>query len=303
MKSIRKIRILINPRSGPGQSFRALRAAVDAHLECPGNDVSYQYMQGKEDGTTKARRAVDEGVDTVLVVGGDGTISSVGRVLMNTRTMLGVIPAGSGNGFARHFGIDLRPARAVAQLAAGHCQEIDVGVVNDVPFFVTCSMAWDAAIVRTFEKFPFRGILPYVFAGVQEFFEYKRQDMQVVFDDGEKLDLIQPVILTIANLTQFGGGAVIAPTAKPDDGKLEFVSALQRDFPLVLANVARLFDGSIDRIPNVCLRSAAGLRVERQHRGPVQLDGELLEMEARVRVSVMPRALRVLVPGKQGEPG
>jgi diacylglycerol kinase (ATP) len=100
-----------------------------------------------------------------------------------------------------------------------------VGVVNDIPFFVTCSMAWDAAIVRTFEKFPFRGILPYVFAGVQEFFDYKRQNMRVLFDDGEVRDLVEPVILTIANLTQFGGGAVIAPQAKADDGQLEFISA------------------------------------------------------------------------------
>lgn len=298
---MRKIRLLINPRSGLGQSFRGLRSAVDRHFEKPGMDVSYQFTQSKEDGTAKAQRAVDEGVDTVLVVGGDGTISTIGRVLMNTETMLGVIPAGSGNGFARHFGMDLHPGKAVAQLSAGHCQKIDVGVVNDVPFFVTCSMAWDAAIVRTFEKFPFRGILPYVFAGVQEFFDYKRQDMRVVFDDGEVRELVDPVILTIANLTQFGGGAVIAPKAKPDDGMLEFISALQRDFPLVLANLARLFDGSIHRIPHVYSRSAAGLRVERKHAGPVQVDGELLEMEAEVQVSVLSRALRVLVPGKREE--
>jgi diacylglycerol kinase (ATP) len=295
---MRKVRLLINTRSGVGQSFRALRTAVDRHFEKPGIDVSYQFTQSKEDGIAKAQRAVDELVDTVLVVGGDGTVSTVGRVLVNTPTMLGVIPAGSGNGFARHFGMDLRVAKAVEQMAGGTCQAIDVGVVNDVPFFVTCSMAWDAAIVRTFEKFPFRGILPYVFAGVQEFFEYKRQNMRVVFDDGEARDLKEPVILTIANLTQFGGGAVIAPRAKPDDGQLEFISALQRDFALVLANLGRLFDGSIARIPQVYSRSATGMRVEREHAGPVQLDGELMDMDANVQVSVLPRALRVLVPGK-----
>jgi diacylglycerol kinase (ATP) len=296
---MRKVRLLINPRSGVVQSFRALRLAIDRYFEKPDVDVSYQYTQSKADGVAKAQRAVDDHVDTVLVVGGDGTVSTVGRVLVNTDTMLGVIPAGSGNGFARHFGIDLRVAKAVAQMAEGECQSIDVGVVNGVPFFVTCSMAWDAAIVRTFEKFPFRGILPYVFAGVQEFFDYKRQDMHVTFDDGEKLALKQPVILTIANLTQFGGGAVIAPQAKADDGQLEVVSALQRDFPLVLANLARLFDGSIDRIPQVYSRSARGLRVERMHAAPIQLDGELMDMDAKVDVSVMPRALRVLVPRKQ----
>ena len=293
---MRKVRLLLNLRSGIGQSFRGLRGAVDRYFENPDTDVAYQFTQSKEDGIAKAQRAVDEGVDTLLVVGGDGTVSTIGRVLIHTDTQLGVIPAGSGNGFARHFGLDLNPAKAVAQLAAGQSREIDVGVVNDVPFFVTCSMAWDAAIVRTFEKFPFRGILPYVFAGVQEFFDYERQNMRVIFDDGEARDLVEPVILTIANLTQFGGGAVIAPNAKHNDGQLEFICALQRDFPLVLANLARLFDGSIHRIPHVYTRSSKGLRVEREHAGPLQLDGELMEMDANVNVSVLSKALRVLVP-------
>lgn len=293
---MRKVRLLINPRSGIGQSFRSLRMAVDRHLEKEDIDVAYQFTQSKEDGIEKAKRAVDDGVETVFVVGGDGTVSTIGRVLIHTDTQLGVIPAGSGNGFARHFGLDLNPTKAVAQLAKGQSKKIDVGVINDVPFFVTCSMAWDAAIVRTFEKFPFRGILPYVLAGVQEFFDYKRQNMHVTFHDGETRDLIQPVILTIANLTQFGGGAVIAPGAKHDDGELEFTCALQKDFPLVLANLARLFDGSIHRIPNLYTRSSKGVRVEREHAGPVQLDGELMEMDATVSVSVLPQALRVLVP-------
>lgn len=297
---MRKIRLLINPKSGISQSFRTLRAAVDKHFEKPDVDVSYQFMQNKDDGIAKAQRAVDEDVDTVLVVGGDGTISSVGRVLMNTDTILGVIPTGSGNGFARHFGIDLRIDKAVEQLSQGCCKRIDVGVVNDAPFFVTCSMAWDGAIVRTFDKFPFRGILPYVFAGVQEYFDYKRQNMDILFEDGEHLKLEKPVILTIANMTQFGGGAVIAPNAKADDGQLEFISALQRDFPLLLANLARLFDGSIDKMPNLYSRSTTGCRIKREQPGPIQIDGELLDMDADIKVDVLSQALHVLVPNGQG---
>jgi YegS/Rv2252/BmrU family lipid kinase len=297
---MRKIRILINPRSGISQSFRTLRMAVDEHLEKPETDLSYQFMQNKDDGIAKAKRAVDEKVDTVIVVGGDGTISSVGRVLVHTDTILGVIPTGSGNGFARHFGIDLRIDKAVEQLSKGRSKAIDVGVVNDVPFFVTCSMAWDGAIVRTFEKFPFRGIMPYIFAGVQEYFDYKRQNMHITFDDGAELDLEQPVILTLANMTQFGGGAVIAPHAEADDGQLEFVSALQRDFPLLLANLARLFDGSIEKIPNLYTRSTTGLEIRREEAGPIQVDGELLDMDADIRVHVLSHALQVLVPEASG---
>ncbi len=293
---MRKVRVLINLKSGLPRLFTTLRNALDRYWDVTGTDLSYQFTQSKADGIAKAARAVEEGVDVILVSGGDGTVSTISRVLVDTPVVLGVIPGGSGNGFARHFGIPLSPAKAAAALAHASERRIDVGVVNDLPFFVTCSMAWDAAFVRTFEKYPMRGILPYVFAGVQEFFEYERQDMQVRFGDGECLELRRPMILTVANLTQFGGGAMIAPHACDNDGELEFVGALQKDFPLVLANLGRLFDGSATRIPRLLSRSASRMTITRDHAAPIQVDGEIVEAPERIEIGVKPLALRVLVP-------
>jgi YegS/Rv2252/BmrU family lipid kinase len=293
---MRKVRVLINPKSGLPRLFNTMRQALDRFWDVDGVDLSYQFTQSKEDGIAKARRAVEEGVDTILVSGGDGTVSTIGRELVDTDIALGVIPGGSGNGFARHFAIPLSAAKAVEALASATERRIDVGMVNGTPFFVTCSMAWDAAFVRTFEKSPMRGILPYVFAGVQEFFDYERQNMRVTFNDGETIDLINPMIMTVANLTQFGGGAMIAPHAEDDDGKLEFVGALQKDFPLLLANIVRLFDGSVKRIPRLITRSTAKMVIDRQKAAPIQIDGELVDAPAKIEINVKPFALRVLVP-------
>ena len=293
---MRKVRVLINPKSGLPRLFNTMRQALDRFWDVDGVDLSYQFTQSKEDGVAKAGRAVAEGVDTILVSGGDGTVSTIGRVLVDTNVAMGVIPTGSGNGFARHFAIPLSSASAVEALAGATVRRVDVGVVNGTPFFVTCSLAWDAAFVRTFEKSPMRGILPYVFAGVQEFFDYERQDMRVTFDGGETIDLKSPMIMTVANLTQFGGGAMIAPHAEDDDGKLEFVGALQKDFPLLLVNIGRLFDGSVKRIPRVITRSASRIVVTRPKAAPIQLDGELVDAGTRIEIGVKPLALRVLVP-------
>jgi diacylglycerol kinase (ATP) len=292
----RKVRVLINPKSGLPRFFTTMRLAFDRHWEGEGVDLSYQFTQSKEDGIAKASRAVREGVDTLIVSGGDGTVSTISRVLVGTDTVLGVIPSGSGNGFARHFGVPLSVARAVEALSRGSVKPIDVGVVNGMPFFVTCSMAWDAAIVRTFEKSPLRGILPYVFAGVHEFFEYRPQDMAVTLADGEELNFHLPVLFTVANLTQYGGGAIIAPQAKEDDGKLELVVALQRDFPIILANLVRLFDGSLDRIPHVKTCSTEGMVIRRKTPTPIQVDGEVVEAPETIEISVRHHALKVLVP-------
>ena len=292
----KRVLVLVNPRSGVHWSFGAMRRAMDQHWEQAGNRISYQFCQGVEDGTRKARQAVTDGVGTVLVAGGDGTVNSIGRELIGTDAVLGIIPVGSGNGFARHFGIPLTPPRAVAALADAEEKSIDVGVVNGRPFLVTCSMAWDAQLVRAFERMPVRGILPYVFAGVQEFFEYRAQPMQFRLDDTESLAFADPILCTVANLSEYGGGAKIAPNAKADDGCLELVIGLRRDMAKMVANMVRLFDGTISRLPEVISRRFQRLSVKRDRPAPIQIDGELVEAPADIEVHVMPGALRVLVP-------
>jgi YegS/Rv2252/BmrU family lipid kinase len=273
-----------------------------------GTDLTYQFCQSVADGTQKARRAVEQGTDVIIVAGGDGTVSTVGRELIGTDVALGVVPAGSGNGFARHFGIPLEPRQAVKDLAQGAVKRIDVGVVNGLPFLVTCSMAWDASVVRAFERMPVRGILPYVLAGVQEFFEYAPQEFRVRVDGGEEKTFPDPLVFTAANLTQYGGGARIAPHAREDDGELELVVARRKHIAVMLANVSRFFDGTVNRIPQVVTRRFRRLAVRRESPAPIQVDGELVAAGEEVEVSVMPSALRVLVPagartrGREGGP-
>lgn len=295
---LRHVLVMINPRSGFRLAFSTMRRALDRHWDRPGTDLYYQFCQNAADGSEKAWRAVAQGVDVVLVAGGDGTINSIGRVLTGTGVALGVIPGGSGNGFARHFGIPLAEDQAVERLAEADVQAIDVGVVNEQPFFVTCSMAWDAAVVRSFDKMPFRGILPYVFAGVQEFFEYRRQPFDVEIDGEESRTFADPMVFTIANLTQYGGGAKIAPRACPDDGLLELVVVERQDAAFVLGNLARVFDGSIDKVPEVVSHSFRSMTVHRPRPAPIQIDGELVDAPADVTFRVNPAALKVLVPRK-----
>ncbi len=288
--------ILINTRSGLGRTGARLFDELRREWADAGYEMSLEYSASIEDGKEKASGAVHNGADTILVVGGDGMVNSIGSVLIGTNTALGVIPAGSGNGFARHFDIPLRPERAVRKLKNAPKRRIDVGRVNGRPFFVTCSMAWDAAIVRTFEKSPIRGILPYVFAAVYEYFGYKRQPFTVTLDDGEELYFKTPLVFTVANLTQYGGGARIAPQASPDDGFLELIVISQPDAPRMLTQLHRLFDGSIDEVDEVITRRFRELKVRRKEAAPIQLDGELVEAGPEITVDVNPKALTVLVP-------
>lgn len=292
----RIVRVLINKRSGLPWSFDGLLKAFVLYWGTSDNDLSYQFSKDAEDGYQKAKCAAEQGVDILLVVGGDGTINTAGSALIGTDTALGAIPTGSGNGFARHFGIPLKPEAAAKVLADGYVRSIDVGIVNDMPFLVTCSMAWDAAIVRSFDKSPIRGVIPYIFAGVYEFFEYDSQPMTATLDSGEVIEFIDPLVLTVANLTQYGGGAIIAPGASPDDGQLDLVAALQQDAPILLNNITKLFNGAFDEIPELLHRSFSHLTITRKKASPIQIDGELVDASEKLIFTVKSSALNILVP-------
>lgn len=295
-KPRREVRVLINPKSGFGQSLATTLKAIEEAWSAENAEMVYQFSNSIADGVAKARRAVADGIKTLLVAGGDGMINTIGAELVGTETALGVIPSGSGNGFARHFNIPLQPAKAAIALATAERTRIDVGTANGRPFFVTCSMAWDAALVRHFEKSPVRGILPYVLAGAQGFLEFKTQPFKAIIDDVEELSYADPMVFTVANMTQFGGGARIAPQACADDGYLELVVMARQDMTRILPEMARLFDGTVDRIPQVLTRRFKHLHVTRATAAELQLDGELVDAVTDIDVRVREKALNVLVP-------
>ena len=291
---MKQVLVLINPKSGVGGPYRYI-SAVAKVWDTPEHDVSFQFSQSAEDGIAKVRRAIDRGTDTVLVVGGDGMVNTIGSELIHSSARLGVIPAGSGNGFARHFKIPLHPVAAAQALLDGYTAPIDVGTVNDRPFFVTCSMAWDGALVETFEKYPFRGIVPYVMAGAQQLLEYRAQPFHVEID-GEMLDFKHPLVFTIANLSQFGSDVSIAPDAQADSGDLELVVIEKKDMPLVMSQIHRLIEKTFHHHPLVINRQFKKMVVRRENSSPIQIDGEILNTEGEVRIDVLPSALNVIIP-------
>lgn len=293
---MRRVRVLINPKSGLPWSFATFRKAMDAAWEGAHSDVAYQFSQGKEDTIAKVSRAVEDRVDVLLVVGGDGTVNTVGQCLIGTPVAMGVIPAGSGNGLARHFSTPLSIPKAVAALANGRTETIDVGLVDGKPFLVTASMAWDASIVRSFEKLPVRGIVPYFLAAVHEYIGYEPQALTIELDSGEILSIPDPVVFTVANLTQFGGGAKIAPHATANDGKLELVALRQKDVPWTVGDFTRLYDGSLREMKHAIFRSFSSMVIHRRNPAQIQVDGELVDAPSELHVGIKPKALRMLTP-------
>ena len=295
--TFRKVRVFYNRRSGPGVSrFHRVEEAFAREWKDAAADLAWYFPSSREDSSRKVRAALDDDADCIVVCGGDGTVSSIGRELIGTGVPMGVVPLGSGNGLARHFGQDMDPAASVAQLARGAVRDLDVGYADDAPFLVSASVAWDAELVRAYDKMPMRGVGSYVLAGAVSFLDYASQPITATVDGAETFTIEDPFLFTIGNVSGWGGGALIDPSSDPSDGRMELVAGRQRDAPRMIADIASVFKTGTSSLPGAIRRSFRNLLVERPEARPIQLDGELVAAGRAVRFRVESGRMKLLVP-------
>ena len=128
------ILFLVNPKSGVSRKKRVPQM-VEQYIDHSRYDVVISYTQYAGHAYELAKDAVARGVDVVVAVDGDGTVNEVSRALVHTETALGVIPCGSGNGFARHLGIPIGVKKAIEFVNCAVVSSIDYGKINGHPFF------------------------------------------------------------------------------------------------------------------------------------------------------------------------
>jgi YegS/Rv2252/BmrU family lipid kinase len=228
----------------------------------------------------------------VVAVGGDGTINEVASGLIGSQTALGIVPNGSGNGFARHLDISTRMNRAVEMLNNSEPIQVDYGMVNDKPFFSTCGVGFDAVVAANFSDTE-RGLKGYMQTILQDLFQYKPERYHI---EGEGIDLTTTAFLVnFANASQWGYDAYIAPKASVQDGWLDI--AVVSEFPMVIAAglALRLFTKTIDEMVHMNMLRAKELTLTREEEGIMQIDGTPVMMPATLHVKIVEDGLKVLV--------
>ena len=242
----------------------------------------------KEDLDGIISAALEKGIDAVFAVGGDGTVHGVARRLIGTPVALGIIPSGSGNGLARHLGISMNLREA---LGADHrVTTIDTATVNGIPFIGTMGVGFDAWIADAFATSGVRGLATYIRVGLAGFLRYAPERYQIDIN-GETLER-KALLIAIANASQYGNNARIAPIASLQDGLLDLVVVERAS----LSAVPRLFAGTLHRASGITMRRGSHIEIRRPAPGPAHLDGEPVTLPALLEVDIVPQSLRVLVP-------
>ena len=242
-----------------------------------------------------ARAAVADRADLVIVWGGDGTVNEVGSALAGSPTALGLIPAGSGNGLAGGLGIPRDPRAALATALGQKTLAVDVGMLDDRPFFNIAGIGFDAHIARLFNQRPrgSRGRLPYIVIGVREGCRYRGRDYTITLDGVPQRS--RALLIAFANGQEYGMGMQIAPGARLDDGLLEACVVEDRSVLARFRDARHLALGSIDRAPRMAMQPIRTAVVESDGEIEFHLDGEPGVVRDRLTITIRPGALMVKV--------
>ncbi len=248
----------------------------------------------KEDLDAIVDRAESESRDVVFAVGGDGTVHETAKRLIGRKPALGILPIGSGNGFARHIGLSGDPATDLAACRGGRIVTIDTASVNGHPFLGVMGIGFDALIADRFASSTVRGLQTYVREGLRAFVEFQAEEYDITAHGTNMKQ--RAFVIAIANSGQYGNNARIAPLASLQDGLLDVVIVGDTDVIDAAFLIGRLFSGSFHRAAGVTSIQTTEVTIRRPTPGPAHLDGEPVTLGEELRVRVVPQSLRLLVP-------
>jgi len=293
---------IINPVSGPKRRRTGTERADLARrtLERMGAHGEIQLTERAGHAYELALEAAASGADLVIAWGGDGTINEVGRALVQRvdsvasapGPALGIIPGGSGNGLARQLRIPFDPARAIEKALAAAPRRVDAGELGDRLFFNIAGIGLDAhvaALVST--RVHHRGLLPYLRASAADLLKYQPVDYTIDIDG--RTTQVSALVLALANSTQWGFGAQIAPGASLTDGLLDFVVVRQQGVLGNLLRVPSLFLGSIARQAGIDTHSVREVTIRSREAMLFHVDGEAVQGSETLVARVHRGALRL----------
>ena len=291
---MKKVAFILNPISGTRRK-NAIVKHINRVLEHKkGYSAEFYRTKAVRDAYRAAKDFVAKGFDIVVAIGGDGTVNEVAEGLVGSNAKLGIIPMGSGNGLARHLDIPLLYHRAVATIFEENTESIDAGMINGKIFFCTAGVGFDAVVGEKFNTSGARGLMTYMEFCAREYMKYEPQEYEIHVM-GQKIKE-KAFLITFANSSQWGNNALIAPDANISDGMIDVV--VWRETPKVTMPflTAELFTGTIKYSEFIDTYRCKEIKIVRESEGLIQFDGESMLMGRELNLSVLPEAIKVIVP-------
>jgi YegS/Rv2252/BmrU family lipid kinase len=286
--------LIVNPHAGGGRAGHHLDE-VSAALTGLGLDHHVERTKSLDHACELARSAGERG-EMAVGFGGDGLIGAVADAIKGTTGVLGVLPGGRGNDFARVLGIPLEPVPACAVLKDGNVRALDLGQVGEKTFIGIASCGFDSIANRIANETRIvRGNLVYAYGALRALAGWKPTRFEVTLDDSEPR-VITGYTVAAANSGAYGGGMMMAPDASLEDGLLDIVLVAHAPKLRFLRLLPTVFKGEHIKQPNVEVLRAREVRISAERPFTMYADGDPIA-DLPVTVRALPSAVRVMVPG------
>jgi diacylglycerol kinase (ATP) len=255
-------------------------------------DNPLYYVSESISGTDEFIQKHFDEVDVFVAIGGDGTISTVARNLINTEKILAIFPAGSGNGFSNETKFNKNLDELLEKIKAKKSRKIDTFTVNERLSINVSGTGFDGKVVKEFEKTD-RGFKNYIKVSVKTFFNYKPIKVEFVSEGYQQYNG-RYLMMNIANTRQFGNNAYIAPNASKSDGLVDIV--LVKKFPLTYSALFafRMFTKRLKDDDYVTYLPVSEIEFK-VNTTNWHLDGEFNKIKSPVHVKVLPASLTILI--------
>jgi YegS/Rv2252/BmrU family lipid kinase len=296
MTEKKKIIFVVNPISGT-QGKKAILKWIDERIDRSIYDYSIVRTEYAGHASIIAKEAARDGIDIVVAIGGDGTINEIGRSLVHTNTALGIIPCGSGNGLARHLRIPMEPKAAIEIINQGDKCCIDYGKINNIPFFCTCGVGFDAFVSLKFADSGKRGLLTYLENTLHESLVYQPETYEIENEEGTMK--YKAFLIACGNASQYGNNAYITPQASLTDGLMD-ITIMEPFTVLDVPNLSfQLFNKTIDQNSRIKTMRAKKIKIHRTKEGVLHFDGDPLMAGKELEVEIIPKGLHVIASVKK----
>jgi len=254
-------------------------------------DISFTEYAGHA--AEIAHWSVDHMYPIVVAVGGDGTVNEVARSLVHTDTALGIIPCGSGNGLARHLQIPINIHKSIAIINNCKIESLDYGIINNMPFFCTCGMGFDAFISMKFAEAGKRGPITYVENVLKEGLNYKPETYIIEDENGKHK--YKAFLIACANASQYGNNAYIAPQASMSDGLMDVI--IMEPFTMFDAPQISIdmFNKTLDKNSKIKTFKAKKIHINREKPGVIHYDGDPIITDKDVDVHIESCGIKMIV--------
>lgn len=303
----RKVKLILNPMADMGRAWKTANDLRPIAQEFPG-DLTWSGTVYPTHAIELARQAAEEGCDMVVAMGGDGTVHEVMNGLMQIpaekRPVMGIVPIGSGNDFAYSVGINQKPDHALAHaLKAENTRAVDIGKMTDehgrVEYFDnTLGIGFDAVVTIRSHKLPIvKGFLMYLTAVIQTILlNHNPAKIHVESDTGDwDAELL---MLTLCNGPREGGGFMLSPDSKNDDGKMESVAVTKVSRAMMFRLVPEFMSGTHMRFKQIRMGDFRKMSITSDLPLYIHADGEIFTSFGsnlkKASFEILPQALKVV---------